>query len=355
MARYKKRPGFDQPLPGLFDNLEGNSLFPEIEPLPIHPSISEAARREASKALHGGTAKQRRELFANDDFTPLEVGTPQMKLTFMSFGSGSSGNCAFVSDGETGILIDAGVDSDSVICQLGLYGIKMESVRGVLLTHDHSDHVRYVYKIVRKRFQTGVYCTPRTLNGLLRRHNISNRLKDYHRPIYKEHPFKIGGFTITAFDVSHDGTDNCGFFIQRGDRNIVIATDMGMISERADFYIRQANHLMIEADYDDAMLEAGSYPEYLKARIRGAMGHLSNTVTANYLREIYHPGLRNVFLCHLSKDNNTPRLATATVEAALTAAGATVGDASNTPYARMCSLQLLALPRYDATPLIPLL
>lgn len=103
------------------------------------------------------------------------------------------------------------------------------------------------------------------------------------------------------------------------------------------------------------MLEAGSYPEYLKARIRGAMGHLSNTVTANYLREIYHPGLRNVFLCHLSKDNNTPRLATATVEAALTAAGATVGDASNTPYARMCSLQLLALPRYDATPLIPLL
>ena len=73
MARYKKRPGFDQPLPGLFDNLEGNSLFPEIEPLPIHPSISEAARREASKALHGGTAKQRRELFANDDFITVAL------------------------------------------------------------------------------------------------------------------------------------------------------------------------------------------------------------------------------------------------------------------------------------------
>ena len=111
---------------------------------------------------------------------------------------------------------------------------------------------------------------------------------------------------------------------------------------------------MIEANYDDAMLTAGSYPEYLKARIRSDHGHLGNHVTAEYLSRVYSPRLKDIFLCHLSKDNNTPQLAMQAVEQALTQAGATVGDFSNTPYARLASVQLMALPRFEATPLIPL-
>jgi phosphoribosyl 1,2-cyclic phosphodiesterase len=199
-----------------------------------------------------------------------------------------------------------------------------------------------------------VYCTPKVLNGMLRRHNISNRIKDYHRAIYKEHPFSIGNFTITAFEVMHDGTDNAGFHIVHGEHNLVVATDLGCISERADFYMRQANYLMIEANYDEGMLSAGNYPEYLKGRIRSETGHLNNCVTADYLKQIFSPKLRNIFLCHLSKDNNTPEIALQVVEKALTEAGAKVCDGSNSPYARMNSVQLIALPRYESTPLIPL-
>lgn len=354
-ARYKKRPGYTESLPGLFDDLEAAQFFPGADPLPTHPAIERAIRREANlRASSRGQHHRPEEIFTGDDFSPLEVTSTIDRLNFISFGSGSSGNCAYLGDGEQGILIDAGVDADTVVSELRRHGIKMDSIKGIILTHDHSDHVRFIYKLIRKRTHIGLYCTPKTLNGMLRRHSISNRIKDYHRPIYKEHPFKIGNFTLTAFEVMHDGTDNAGFFITRGAHNMAIATDLGCISDRADHYMRQANYLMIEANYDETMLAAGSYPEYLKGRIRSTTGHLDNAVTAAYLKEIYTPALRNIFLCHLSKDNNTPEIALRQVEQALTTAGATVGDGTNTPYARMASLQLMALPRYDSSPLIPL-
>ena len=253
------------------------------------------------------------------------------------------------------MLIDAGVDIAKVVDELGRNGIKMDAVKGIVLTHDHSDHVRYVYGLVRKYRHMSVYCTPRTLNGMLRRHCISNRIKDYHRPIYKEHQFNIGNFSLLAFDVMHDGTDNCGFFITHGNHSIAVATDLGCVSERADFYMRQANYLMIEANYDKAMLAAGPYPEYLKARILSDNGHLDNEVTARYLAEIYSPSLRNIFLCHLSKDNNTPEIALKAVEDALHGAGVDIiGDCSGSPYSRMAPVQLLALPRFDSSGLITL-
>lgn len=347
MARYKKPSPNNYNIPGLFDDLEPANLFPEAEPLPIHPVVERAARKSRG-------SKREEPLFTGDDLTPLEISPAIDHLDFISFGSGSSGNCAYIGNGEEGFLIDAGVEADTVIDELKRHGIKMESVKGIILTHDHSDHVRYVYTLVRKRLHMSVYCTPRVLNGMLRRHNISNRIKDYHRAIYKEHPFRLGPFTITAFEVMHDGTDNAGFIVSFGNRNMVIATDLGCISERADFYMRQADFLMLEANYDDKMLTEGTYPEYLKARIRSDNGHLGNHVTAEYLGRIYSPRLKAIFLCHLSKDNNTPQLALQAVEQALTAAGATVGDFSNTPYARLASVQLMALPRFESTHLIPL-
>lgn len=342
-------------MPGLFDDLESPEFFPEAGSLPTHPVIERAIMRQANlRAKTRGQQRRPEEIFSNDDFSPLEISPTVDRLNFISFGSGSSGNCAYLGDGDQGILIDAGVDADTVVSELRRHGIKMESIKGILLTHDHSDHVRFVYKLIRKRTHMGIYCTPRTLNGLLRRHNISNRIKDYHRPIYKEHPFVVGNFSITPFEVMHDGTDNVGFIITRGAHNMVVATDLGCISERADHYIRQANYLMIEANYDEAMLAAGSYPEYLKGRIRSTTGHLDNDVTARYLAQIHTPSLKRIFLCHLSKDNNTPEIALRAVEQALVAKGITVGDGSNSPYARMACVQLTALPRYDSTPLIPL-
>lgn len=346
MARYKKRPSIQPGLPGLFDDLE-DTFFPSADDFPVHPAIEKEAQRRMNHrdTLFDGT----------DDFTPLETLPGIDKLDFISFGSGSSGNCAYIGDDTSGLLIDAGVEADKVVAELKRNGIDMRKVEGIVLTHDHSDHVRFAYNLLRKHKHMHVFCTPRTLNGLLRRHAISNRIKDYHKPIYKEHPFKIGNFTLVAFEVMHDGTDNAGFSISNGGHTLVVATDLGCISERVDHYMRQANYLMIEANYDSAMLDAGSYPEYLKARIRSDNGHLDNRVTAEYLAKIYTPALRHVFLCHLSKDNNTPELALQAVEAALHGAGLTeIGDGSGSPYARIAPLQLMALPRFEPTGMIAL-
>ncbi|MDE6370787.1 MAG: MBL fold metallo-hydrolase, partial [Duncaniella sp.] len=215
-------------------------------------------------------------------------------------------------------------------------GITMEMVAGIILTHDHHDHIAQAYPLLRNNRHMRLYCTPRAFNGILRRHNISRRIKDYHTPIYKEFPFKIGNFEITPFEVMHDGADNAGFHITHGERRITVATDLGCISPRVDHYMRLADTIVIESNYDLQMLRTGRYPEYLKARIVAENGHLDNTVTASFLASIVTPVLRRVYLCHLSHDNNTPEIATATVLKAL-------GPDAHIP--------VTPLPRYEATTL----
>lgn len=277
-----------------------------------------------------------------------ELGTG---LAFISLGSGSSGNCSYIGTTQSGVLIDAGVDPQNVFDELRRNGISRDAVKGVVLTHDHQDHVRYVYKIVRDyNKQARIYCTMRLMNGMLRRHNISRRVKDYQVPIWLETPFKLCGMEFTAFEISHDGTDNMGFSIQMGNQNFVVATDMGVITPRAEYYMEQAHYLMIESNYDRTMLDTGRYPEFLKARVRGPKGHLDNEVAAQFVAQHYHAGLKWLFLCHLSNDNNTPEQALRTMRSALEQRGLTVGDASNAPDQRTRDVQLYALPRYDASP-----
>ncbi|MDE6007003.1 MAG: MBL fold metallo-hydrolase, partial [Muribaculaceae bacterium] len=225
-----------------------------------------------------------------------ETGEPVRKLHYISFGSGSSGNSCYVGTDDGGVVIDAGIRADQIEDTLKKHGVDMKKVRGLLLTHDHSDHVRYSYNLLRNNRHMALYCTPRVLNGLLRRHNISKRIKEYHTPIFKEIPFKIAGMEITAFDVPHDGSDNMGFSIEFGPHRFVLATDIGSVAERARFYMSRANYLVIEANYDSDMLRLGRYPEYLKARIRAANGHLDNADTASFLSEIINPDLEYIFL-----------------------------------------------------------
>lgn len=268
-------------------------------------------------------------------------------LHFMSLGSGSSGNCSYIGTKRGGILVDAGVKTDEVQKMLSANGIPMSSIKALLITHDHSDHVRYAYNIVRNYKHIRLFCTNRVLNGILRRHSISKRIKEYHNPIFKEIPFKILDFEITAFDVPHDGTDNMGFSIDFDGRHFVLATDLGAVQERARFYMSRANYLVIEANYDLQMLLNGRYPEYLKARIQTQNGHMDNVATGAFLKEIVNPSLKYVFLCHLSKDNNTPTKALKAVRDALESAGKTVGNAEESILDRKADLQLMALPRFD--------
>lgn len=327
--------------PGLFDDLAFEQSFSE---LPIHPEIARYAER---MSLSGGDSKQDSD--KESDITMPLTANKQDKIVFMSFGSGSSGNCAYIGDDEGGFLIDAGVDGDTVMAELKRNNIAASNIKGICLTHDHRDHTHYAYTIARKHRHIPIYCTLRALNGLLRRHNTSRRIKDYHCAIYKETPFKLGNFTITAFEVMHDGTDNAGFFIEHPAGRFVVATDLGCISTRADFYMRQANYLVIEANYDAKMLAEGTYPEYLKARIATDNGHLDNAVTAKYVSEIYSEELRYVFLCHLSNENNTPEVALRTVKEALAEKNITTGEGCDTPADREAMLQVVALPRLESS------
>lgn len=281
---------------------------------------------------------------------PVAKSAGEPAIFFMSFGSGSSGNCSYVGDRSGGFLIDAGVDPAKVQKELHEHGIPMTHVRGIILTHDHGDHVRYVYTFLRNNRHMLAYCTPKIMNGILRRHSISRRIKDYHRAIYKEFEFCVGNFVITPFEVSHDGSDNCGFFIVNGSASMAVATDLGCITERVDFYMRRVNFMVIESNYDLKMLREGPYPDYLKARIEAAQGHLDNVASAEFVASCWSPALSHVFLCHLSHDNNRPEIASNAYRQAFGTKHPelTIGDGLRE---NLSDVQVIVLPRYDATPL----
>ena len=287
------------------------------------------------------------------ELTPLPdeaVKVPE-RVRFMSFGSGSSGNCAYLGTPSCGVLIDAGVDNNFVTAELEANSIDLSTIHGILLTHDHSDHVRFAYALLRRNRHMHLYATAKAFNGLLRRHSMSRRIKDYHMPIFKEFPFKVGDFTVTAFETSHDGTDNAGFSIEGFGTRFVVATDTGTLTARADAYIRQASNLMIESNYDASMLRNGRYPQHLKARIASTIGHLDNADTARYLASIAQTaGLKKVFLCHLSQANNTAQIALSTVRTALEGAGVAV----TTDYMPSDRVLLTVLPRLESSPLVVL-
>lgn len=270
-------------------------------------------------------------------------------LQFVSFGSGSSGNCSFLGNENGGVLIDAGVDPDHVYRDLAANGISLNVVKGIVLTHDHADHIRYAYRMVRENKHMRIYCTPRLMGGMLRHHNVSRRIKDYQVSIFKEIPFFLAGMKFTAFETSHDAIDNMGFSIEAGKNTFVIATDMGVITDRAAHYMASATHLMIESNYDREMLDKGRYPEYLKARVRSDKGHLDNKVAAQFVADNCLATVKWVFLCHLSNDNNRPDIATKVMSDALLSQGKSVGDGSNSLESRDCDIQVYALPRFDSS------
>lgn len=330
VLRRRKPPRALQDLPGLFDDIDSKYSAPASRP-----------------ASHPDGASDLQPVAKDADRLPHRA-----IMQFISFGSGSSGNCAYLGiPGQGGILIDAGVDAKKVLEGMRRNCIDADKVSAIILTHDHGDHIHFAYPLLRKLPGAALCCTPRTLAGIFTRHRVSKRLKDYHRPIYKEFAFDAGPFTITPFETSHDGSDNVGFCISAGINNFVVTTDTGCITERADHYMRLANYLMIEANYDSDMLTAGTYPEHLKYRIRGDKGHLDNAVTAQYLAQMWQPRLTDIFLCHLSHDNNRPEIAQRVVADALRDRQITVGDGSGSITSRKAMVQLSVLPRFDASPL----
>ena len=246
-------------------------------------------------------------------------------LKSFSFGSGSSGNCYLLFSPTDALLIDAGVGVRTLKKQFSMYGLSMSKIHHILITHDHADHVKSVGSLSRE-LHVPVYATKEVHRGI--NNNYCVRLKidgADAKNIEKNKTIQLGDFQVTPFYVPHDSNDNVGFFITYDDVKFCLMTDVGHVTDEMKELIGRANYLVIEANHDVEMLLGGNYPYYLKQRISGAEGHLSNTDCAQALVENATPSLRQVWLCHLSEENNHPELARITVEHTLRQHGIIVG------------------------------
>ena len=253
-----------------------------------------------------------------------ELFQSEERFSFFSLGSGSSGNCYYLGNGSYGILIDAGIGMRTIKKRLLENGIDLATIRAVLVTHDHLDHIKSIGALGEKS-HIPVYTTRKVHRGIEGCRFVQDKLNGSRRYIEKGEPFHIEDFTITAFDVPHDSTDHNGFFFQFANQTLTLATDVGTITEEIATYARKTNHLIIESNYDEEMLRNGHYPYMLKQRITCGTGHLSNRQTGEFLAGIYNERLRNIWLCHLSGDNNHPELAYKTIEQHLTQKGIKIG------------------------------
>ncbi len=259
-------------------------------------------------------------------------------MTFVSFGSGSSGNCYYLGLNDEnknyGILIDAGINVSTVKRFLKKINIPMSDIYAIIITHDHTDHIKYITNFG-EGLNIPVYTTKAVYKGINKNKCIKEKPVNCMHFINKEEPFQIKDFKITAFDIPHDATDNMGYKIEINDSTFCFATDIGHITEKVEHYICEANYLVLEANYDENMLKTGSYPIFLKNRVSGPRGHLSNNEAAKFIVEHYQPKLKHVWLCHLSDKNNLPELAYSTIEQALNEKGIIVGkDLKLTPLKR---------------------
>ena len=228
-----------------------------------------------------------------------------MKLNFCSLSSGSSGNCYYLGNDSHGILIDAGISAAKIREFLKKIGVSMQTIMGVLITHNHIDHIRGLEVLIRKN-NIPAFTTHKIWKSILSpKRNIS---RDCIREIPLLQKFHLAGFEIEAFPVCHDAPETIGFHICTGEKKITIATDLGHICQTAAPYIKAASFLVLESNYDEKMLINGNYPHFLKARIQSEHGHLGNHQTSAFLADNISDNLTNICLAHLSKNNNTPEI-----------------------------------------------
>lgn len=246
-------------------------------------------------------------------------------LKFISFGSGSSGNCYYLATSTDALLIDIGVGLRGLKKYCHDYGVSLSDIHHVLVTHDHADHIKSVGSFGND-YLVPVYATREVHVGINRNYCVVKKLPaDLTRVVVKGRTEQIGDFQVTPFEVPHDSTDNVGYFIEAGGTNICIMTDAGCVTEEMKTYIQRAHYLVIEANHDIEMVQNGPYPQFLKDRILSNTGHLNNRDCGVAVAENMSEALRHVWLCHLSEENNHPELARKTFESVLRSYGIVVG------------------------------
>ncbi len=232
-----------------------------------------------------------------------------MALKFCPLFSGSDGNCTFVGTDNTNILIDAGGSGKQILCALEEIGVDPKDIDALIVTHEHSDHVKGAGVISRK-LDIPIYATDGTWYAM----SIGGISPSNTKVISSGEPFVINDMVFTPFDISHDALEPVGIHMRAGDLTAAIATDTGFATEDVRDYISDADVLLLEANYDEEMLRQGSYSYPLKKRILSDKGHLCNDEAGRLVSSIAEGRLKKLYLGHLSQENNNPVLAYKTVK-----------------------------------------
>lgn len=238
-------------------------------------------------------------------------------MRLCSIASGSSGNCIYVGAGDSHILIDAGISKKKIEEGLSEIGISGEELNGILVTHEHSDHIQGLGVFSRK-YKVPIYATPGTIRGIENYKNLGKMPEGLFHEVKIDDIFSIGKLDIKPFAISHDALEPSGFRIEHNDKKIAVATDLGVYNQYIVENLKNVNALVLEANHDVHMVEVGPYPYPLKQRVLGNQGHLSNELSGRLLCDILHDDLKCVMLGHLSKDNNYESLAYETVKLEVT-------------------------------------
>lgn len=233
-------------------------------------------------------------------------------MELCSIASGSSGNCTFIGSEHTKLLVDAGTSGKKIEYGLNSIDTKPEDIQGILITHEHSDHIMGL-GVLARRYHIPIFGTAETLCAILRMKNVGRIPQELLHYVTPDTGFFINDIKVEPFSTSHDASNPVCYTFEAGGHKIGMATDLGTYDDYIVGKLEGSEILLMEANHDENMLLVGGYPYYLKQRILGDRGHLSNENSAKLLCRLFHDKLKCITLAHLSKENNFEELAYETV------------------------------------------
>ena len=237
-------------------------------------------------------------------------------MELASIASGSSGNCIYIGNQSSHFLVDAGISRKRIVEGLSDMALQPEDIDGIFITHEHMDHISGLGVFLRK-YPVPVYATAKTIDRIFETRSLGKMDRDLFTSLSPDHPVEVGGVKVEASSTYHDAADPVCYTFQDEDSKVGIATDFGTYDDYLVEKMQGCESLLVEANHDLNMLMVGPYP--LKRRILGERGHLSNERAGQFLSRIIGKNCRNVFLGHLSKENNYGELAYETVKVELLA------------------------------------
>lgn len=237
-----------------------------------------------------------------------------MPLKVCSLFSGSSGNSTLIAGEHSKILIDCGVSARA--CELALFnvGVKPETIKGIFITHEHSDHIKGI-GIMSRKYNIPIYANEKTWEAMADK--VGDVSLSCRREVVNNSEIFIDDLCVSNFKTSHDAADSIGFSVQKDAKKVSIVTDTGYITPAIMNAVVGSQLILLESNYDKEMLAGCGYPATLKQRIAGKKGHLSNDDCAATILELMNSNIRYILLSHLSKDSNTPEVAYHTVSSTL--------------------------------------